>query len=150
MKPLPPVLIQVKSDLTYLEKVLSSFEKLKENSIEQKQTSIAMDTRIWLECQLALAEGFTNAVRHAHRDKSIDTPIDIEIMITQKEITIKIWDYGQPFDLIQFSTENKQMSESLGIGGRGIEIMRQIADELKYDRHNDDRNCLTIKKKIIN
>jgi serine/threonine-protein kinase RsbW len=130
---------QVKTDVTYLEEVLQQFESIKQDWVNQKD---------WLQCQLALAEGFTNAVRHAHKDKPSTTPIDIEILVTQKEINIKIWDYGQPFPLTSMAKKNSPSSDLAG-GGRGIEILQKIADELSYDHHEDDRNCLLIKKNLL-
>ena len=50
--------IQVPSDLKALDQVLFQFNKIYQASIPQKD---------WLQCQLALVEGFTNAVRHAHQ-----------------------------------------------------------------------------------
>ena len=130
---------QVKTDVGDLEEVLRQFEAIKQDWVNHKD---------WLQCQLALAEGFTNAVRHAHKDKPSDTPIDIEISVTQKEINIRIWDYGQPFPLTSIPQKNPPSSDLAG-GGRGIEILQKIADELSYDHHEDDRNCLLIKKILL-
>lgn len=136
------ILFSVKSDLAHLGEVLSKFETIKKKDwIENKD---------WLECQLALAEGFTNAVRHAHFDKSSDTLIKIEFFWNTEEILLKIWDYGKPFDL-DINAVNKAQNlarEELGIGGRGIEIMLKVADELRYEHFSDHRNCLVIRKKI--
>ncbi len=141
MKTSHQISFQVKSDLVYLEEVLSRFEGLKKNWITSK---------IWLQCQLALAEGFTNAVRHAHCDQPVDTPIEIEIFLNDQEILIKIWDNGEPFLLETAHQEKKEeKKDNLATGGRGINIMQKIADELRYDRLDDDRNCLIIRKKII-
>lgn len=130
---------QVKTDVSNLKEVLRQFEAVKQDWVNQKD---------WLQCQLALAEGFTNAVRHAHKDKPSDTPIDIEISVTQEEINIRIWDYGQPFQLTSISKKISPSSDLAG-GGRGIEILEKIADELSYDHHEDDRNCLLIKKNLL-
>lgn len=136
MKVSQEISFQVKTDLVYLEEVLHRFEAMRQSWINQKD---------WLQCQLALAEGFTNAVRHAHKNISSETPIDIEIKVTPKEIKIKIWDYGQPFQLKSVSKRVYSMEE-LASGGRGIEILQKIADELNYDHLPDNRNCLVIKK----
>lgn len=138
MKISQEVFFQVKTDLVYLEEVLHRFEAMKQDWINQKD---------WLECQLALAEGFTNAVRHAHKNISSETPIDIEIKVTSEEIKIKIWDYGKPFELKSVS-KSLSVSGELASGGRGIDILQKIADELKYDHLPDNRNCLLIKKNL--
>lgn len=130
---------QVKSDVIYLREVLKQFEAIKQDWVNQKD---------WLQCQLALAEGFTNAVRHAHKNKPSDTPIDIEIYVSETEINIRIWDYGQPFQLTSIAKKIPSSSDLAG-GGRGIEILQKIADELSYDHYEDDRNCLSIKKNLL-
>ena len=137
------VFFQVNSDLNDLELVLSKFETVKQSWVPSK---------CWLECQLALAEAFTNTVRHAHQHKPIDTPIDIEICIQAQAITIKIWDYGEPFDLDNAIDLKKSIPENpleLSVGGRGLMIMDRVADTLTYDRLDDDRNCLNFYKKFV-
>ncbi len=129
----------VDSDLNCLETVLAQYETLKSDGINHED---------WLECQLALAEGFTNAVRHAHKHLPPETAIEIQITITPVYLEIKIWDYGQSFNLISFKKLTSN-SEELSIGGRGVEIINKVADELRYDRHFDNRNCLTIKKSLV-
>lgn len=129
---------QVKSDLIYLKEVLRQFESIRQKWVTQKD---------WLLCQLALAEAFTNAVRHAHKNKPSETPIDIEIKVTEEEINIKMWDYGQPFELTSVLKPTSSR-RNLASGGRGIEILLKIADELKYNRLPDNRNCLLIKKNL--
>lgn len=131
---------QVESKLTHLEEVLSNFESLKRQWIPSK---------VWLQCQLALAEGFTNAVRHAHWDKPSDTPIKIQIDLSSEEIIIRIWDYGKYFQLDDICLYEDENSQRDAIGGRGIRIMQQIANELSYERLPDSRNCLVIKKNIF-
>lgn len=126
----------VASDLLCLGEVLAKYEQVKPESVNQ---------RLWLECQLALAEGFTNAVRHAHKNMPSDTTVEIEIMINSCWLEIKIWDHGNPFNLISFQESLSQLDD-LKTGGRGIEILGKVADELKYERYPDDRNCLLIKK----
>ncbi len=132
------VFFEVRSDLNCLEEVLSQFDKMRQNWIDQRD---------WLECQLALAEGFTNAVKHAHKDKPIDTPIEIEIDLNQEEITISIWDCGSPFDLKSIKI-TQQEEEEWKESGRGIEILKKIADDLSYDRLPDSRNRLKIRKRL--
>jgi serine/threonine-protein kinase RsbW len=45
-----------------------------------------------------VVEGFTNAVRHAHKNLPIETPIELEITVFNERVEIKIWDGGKPFD----------------------------------------------------
>jgi serine/threonine-protein kinase RsbW len=98
----------------------------------------------WSCCQIVLAEGFTNAVRHAHRDLSAEHLIEIHLTLFSHEIEIKIWDEGKPFDLLRYSQNLLRSPNSFELGGRGIFLMRTIATHLSYERGTDQRNCLFI------
>jgi cellulose synthase (UDP-forming) len=129
--------LQVNSDLSALPQVLSWFEQLQQPSIP---------TSIWLACQTALAEGFDNAVRHAHKALPPETPIDIEVKIFTQSLEIQIWDNGPAFD---FESHLQQLPEEIDVmaeSGRGVNLMQQIADCLSYTRTPDNRNCLLIVK----
>jgi serine/threonine-protein kinase RsbW len=45
-----------------------------------------------------VSEAFTKAVRHAHKNLPIESPIDLEITVFNDRLEIKIWDRGEPFD----------------------------------------------------
>jgi serine/threonine-protein kinase RsbW len=84
--------LQINTGRSALDPVLSWFAQLYEQRIP---------TSVWIRCQLALAEGFTNAVRHAHQGKQPDLPVDIEVTVCTESVEIKIWDSGATFDLEQ-------------------------------------------------
>lgn len=128
---------QFPTDLNVLDDVLMWFDQLNEPPIPRK---------IWLKCQLALAEGFTNAVRHAHKGLSTEVPIEIEVTLYQESLEVRIIDQGPPFNLEQrLKTMPETVSEKAS-GGRGIAILHKIADFLSYTRTSDHRNCLLIVK----
>jgi serine/threonine-protein kinase RsbW len=101
---------------------------------------------VWIRCQLALAEGFTNAVRHAHKGKPPDLPIEIEVTVFAEALQIKIWDCGDPFDLEQKIKDMSEQADIYAPGGRGLKLMKDISDSLTYSRTPDRRNCLSIFK----
>ena len=82
--------LQVKTELEALKEVLQWFEGLVFPLVPQKMG--------W-QCEVALVEAFTNAVRHAHRNLPENTPIDLEIELLPNFLEMRIWDRGQPFDL---------------------------------------------------
>lgn len=129
--------IEVKSDLKAVDLVLLQFNKIYNNTILQQD---------WLQCQLALVEGFTNAVRHAHKNLPPQTPIQIVIDVSLKKIVIRIWDYGEPFDLENFIELVSQKDHNWRGSGRGIAIMKKVADTLSYERVSEKQNCLTMVK----
>ncbi len=139
MKVLRNIKIEVSSDLNALNLVLLQF-----NQIYQDQIPF----RDWLQCRLALAEGFTNAVRHAHKNLSPNIPIKIEVILKKTAMEIRIWDYGAAFDLHEFIAETSRQNQDWLKSGRGIPILNKICDRLEYYRTEDQQNCLVIVKKF--
>ena len=129
--------IEVTSDLKAIDLVLFQYNQIYHNTIPQQD---------WLQCQLALVEGFTNAVRHAHKNLPQETPITIAISLDRQKMIVRIWDYGQPFDLKNFIRTVSQKNRNWEGSGRGIAIMHKIADSLSYKRVSDRQNCLKIVK----
>lgn len=82
--------LQVKTDLKAVAKILCWIDQLEHLPIPES---------VFHSYKLATIEGFTNAVRHAHKDLPVETPIDLEITVFHNRIEIKIWDFGKPFDL---------------------------------------------------
>jgi serine/threonine-protein kinase RsbW len=97
-----------------------------------------------IQCQTILAEGFTNAVRHAHCHLSSDTPIELEVELLADQIEICIWDQGPEFDLTQ-RLANLEKAGQDAIGGRGIQLITRLADSFTYQRI-EQRNCLHVVK----
>jgi serine/threonine-protein kinase RsbW len=91
---------------------------------------------------LALTEGFTNAVRHAHAEMPSDTAICIDLALTKDHVEIRIWDQGGPFDPEQLP--EPKPGELLEKGGYGWFLLRRLADRVTYQRFQDGRNCLSI------
>lgn len=86
-------------------------------------------------------------MRHAHASKTPETPIDLEIAIRHPTIELKIWDCGSGFNLDQ-SLVNPQVMEQTAEGGRGLKIIKRIADIVSYTRIGQ-RNCLLIVKQYV-
>lgn len=125
------------TDLDELKKVLHWFDTFQGPPIPQT---------VWLQCQLALIEGFTNAVRHAHADLPQATPISIEVIVTDEYIEIRIWDQGPGFDLDALLSQKLKRVNLSEPGGRGLVIIYKVADELGYHAAGKHRNCLYIRK----
>jgi serine/threonine-protein kinase RsbW len=133
--------LRVDTTLDALGEVLTWFESFRNAGIPDP---------IWLECQLVLAEGFTNAVRHAHRALPASTPIDIELTLTPQGLELRIWDQGQEFDLEGFAQNlaAKPLPDAESEGGRGILLMKALSTHLSYTRQADGRNCLLISRRF--
>lgn len=90
-QPLHKINIELNSDLKAVSQILSWIEQLEKLPIPEA---------VLQQCKLAAVEGFTNAVRHAHKHLPLETPIELEIIVFNNErLEVRIWDWGEPFDL---------------------------------------------------
>ncbi|WP_299402075.1 anti-sigma regulatory factor [Acaryochloris sp. IP29b_bin.148] len=129
--------LSVDTDLNNLAQVLDWFHQSHPTLIPERE---------WIECQIALAEGFTNAVRHAHQSLPTHTPIQLELGIELDHIEIRIWDQGPTFDLCQYLRHHPTFPGQDADSGRGLLLINRIADHLQYRRVNNRCNCLSIIK----
>ncbi len=128
--------IHVSTDLQELPRILEWFQSLSQDSVTAQD---------WMQCQIAIAEGFTNAVRHAHQTMPTETPIEIDIDFYTEHIEMRIWDWGPPFDLMEMLEGKVPIDDESG-SGRGLMLLQKIANELKYERVDEQRNCLLLIK----
>jgi len=81
--------LQLTTDINSITQVLSWLEQL---------DALPIPEAVLHQCKLVVIEGFTNAVRHAHKNLPRETPIELEITVFSERLEIKIWDGGKPFD----------------------------------------------------
>ncbi|NJL44586.1 MAG: ATP-binding protein [Leptolyngbyaceae cyanobacterium SM2_3_12] len=132
--------IQILTDPTDLKSVLIWFDQFQASPIPHK---------VWMQCQLALIEGFTNALRHAHAGLPRATPIQIEVTVSDHTIDIRIWDQGPGFDLRTILKSKLTESSRESEGGRGLKIMYLVADQLTYETIPNQGNCLHLQKSFV-
>ncbi len=129
--------LKVDSNPKSLQQVISWFEGLRKPYIPRK---------IWLECQTMLGEAFDNVLVHAHKKLPPETPIDIEVVILNRLIILKIWDLGSGFNIEEQKTKISQGVEQYAENGRGIEILQNTADYIDYINLSEKGNYLLIVK----
>ena len=97
--------------------------------------------------ELALEEAVVNIIRHGYRGKL--GKIEIGVKWSQERVEIVIRDWASPFDLLTHSPKiNNQASlEEQETGGLGISLIKQIVDEVVYQRENNT-NLLTLVKRL--
>lgn len=95
---------------------------------------------------VVLTEAMANAIKHANEGEP-DTFVKICISISDKELSVKVYDSGQGFDLndIPFPVLD---SEYLNDTGRGIFIIRSLMDSVVY-RKVVGGNVLEMRKVLI-
>ncbi len=100
---------------------------------------------------LALEEAVSNVMLYAYPDRT-DGKVFVEYLEVPTEqgrqMIFTISDSGIPFDPTQKSEADITLSaEERAIGGLGIHLVRQLMDQIIYERI-DDKNILTLIKKL--
>jgi serine/threonine-protein kinase RsbW len=93
---------------------------------------------------LVLTEAMVNAIKHAG-PKEPEKQVRIVISIHVDDLTIRVYDDGQGFDINAIPPPN---FEDLEDRGRGIFLIRSLMDSVCY-RKNCKENILEMKKKLV-
>ena len=94
------------------------------------------------ELNLVLTEAMANAIQHANVGDP-NKEVHIEISISAGRLTIRVYDFGQGFDICQFAQPGHPLDEH----GRGIYLIHTIMDEVAYQQ-TDDGHVLEMNKNL--
>ena len=115
---------------------------LLKRTIHECGLCIGMDKRVLKKLEVAAEEAVVNI-----RLYSQATEIALEVISRQSEISVQLTDDGVPFDPTTCVNDPAKQVDERQIGGLGISLIRQIADDLRYQRIGNT-NQLTIIKNI--
>lgn len=133
------VLIELKNDLSELERLSLALEKFGEEH--------NLPLKIIMDVNLALDEIFTNIVSYGFEDQDKHL-IFICLAIKEKELNITVEDNGIPFNPLEIPEPDLDLPlEERKIGGLGLHFVRKMIGELRYER-KAGRNVLFLKKKF--
>lgn len=93
------------------------------------------------ELELALTEAVNNVVEHSHPDNHPGELRVRIITVPPEYVQLEVSDRGQPFEFPNGDVPPHSPS------GRGVGIMRRVADDLHY-RRQANRNTVTMRKNI--
>lgn len=96
------------------------------------------------QINLVLTEAMTNAIKYGCSDVSKET-VHIVISIVENELFIRIFDYGQGFDINEIQTPDFNLLEDRG---RGIFLIRTLMDSVTYVRTSSG-NVLEMIKQLV-
>ncbi len=100
------------------------------------------------ECErleLCVVEALTNVIQHAYQGEA-GHPVTLFIRITGEELEMRVHDEGLPMhDGLLERPEPDEVTavEALVESGRGLFLMRRIADRIDY-RHGPEGNTLVL------
>lgn len=90
---------------------------------------------------LVLTEALANAICHAN-DCDPDKEVRVSISASDQDLIIRVFDQGQGFDIRALA---KLKAKSSDEGGRGIQLILKLMDQVDYLREGDS-NVLQMKK----
>lgn len=137
--------LAVSSDLGELDTVLSWFER-------QQHPDVPSD--LWMQAQLALVEGFTNAVRHAQAHLVAPPQVHLSLQRSSEAFCIEIIDHGEPFDFeaalarvdaeITASGQNPLAREAHWGLVMFLKLQKEYGWTISHCRRDDGTNALSL------
>lgn len=95
---------------------------------------------------LAIEELVTNCIKYGY-DDSKDHTIDVVLVVEEGALTIEVIDDGNPFNPLEAPSPNLSVAmEDRPIGGLGLHLLRELSDEMSYERR-DGTNRLRLTKR---
>lgn len=74
--------------------------------------------------------------------------LEVRLRVADAQLTVEVEDDGKAFDPFDRPPPDTDLPlEERAIGGLGIEIVRQLMDEARYERRGD-RNLVTLKRSL--
>ena len=103
---------------------------------------------IAMELNLVAEECFVNVVEHGFDDQARHQ-IQVALELVTDVVTITVEDEGVAFDPLSAPEfDPKTPIEQRRVGGLGIHLVRNLMDEVKYQR-TDGKNRLTMRKSLL-
>ena len=88
---------------------------------------------VW-ELRLVLEEIVTNIISYGYDDQA-DHVIKVRIINSEQDVTLTVRDDARPFNLLEHPVPDLEIPlEDRPVGGLGIHMVRQIMDEVDYQR----------------
>ena len=107
-----------------------------------------LDVGLTMSLNLALEEAVSNVIMYAY-PKGSDGLVELEAIIRKGSMEFILSDNGTPFDPTAAPEADITLDvEDRPIGGLGIFLVRNIMDEVKYNRSDDGKNILSMTKKL--
>lgn len=99
---------------------------------------------------LCLDEVLTNIISYSLKDQPQNTPIEMDLTITNQQIIATMQEPGKPFNPFTDSPHHADIQSNVKerpIGGLGIYFLEQYMDKVEYKRKNN-HNIITLYKNI--
>jgi len=130
--------LKIRNDISELNRVVAFLDELEEKW--------KFPAHLKSSINLVLEEALTNIIFYAF-DKNTENEITIELETEGNQLEIILTDSGKPYDPTQQKEPDINLSaEDRPIGGLGIFLIKQMMDQVSYQRI-DNTNQLSMVKK---
>ena len=106
---------------------------LVENFIDEISVALSIVSDLYGNLLISTIEAVTNAIVHGN-DNNPDKVVRINVESNEKKITVTVSDEGEGFDVsvVPDPTKPNYIEQP---NGRGIFLMRNLADKVKFDKN---------------
>lgn len=122
---------------------LSLIGKIGEEIGKELDTYEGDNAMLAYHLNLVLTEAMVNAIKHANAGDCSKT-VRVTIHIEQDELSMKVYDQGQGFDLNAVAVPDLDHPSE---GGRGVFFIKTLMDSVCY-RRIEDGNVLEMRKRL--
>ena len=111
-------------------------------------SELSIDDATYRSINLALEEAVVNVINYAYA-KGKRGHVEISSRVEGNRLLLTIKDSGAPFDPTQAAEADTTTDlRRRAIGGLGIYLVRNLMDDMKYERTDDGYNVLTLVKRF--
>jgi serine/threonine-protein kinase RsbW len=97
---------------------------------------------------MSVIEAGTNAIQHGHR-RDASKPVDTTFTVFEDRLEISVHDLGPGFNLEDVNGNVTSPEHILDLRGRGIFIMRQCMDSVRFEFSASGTLCLLTKRRPV-
>jgi sigma-B regulation protein RsbU (phosphoserine phosphatase) len=116
--------------------------------VDEVCESAGLDMSLTMSLNLAIEEAVVNVMSYAYPEGSVGELV-IGAECDGTNLSFVITDWGTPFDPTAKEDADTTLSaEERPIGGLGIHLIREIMDEIRYERV-DGKNVLKLRKSLV-
>ncbi len=112
--------------------------------IEETARQYELDEETAIALTIAVIEAGTNAIQHGNVFAA-DKTVTFEFRVSAWEVAVKVDDHGTGFDPSKVE-DPTDPSKLLDPHGRGLYLMRQLMDEVKFETRRDHGTTVHLKK----
>jgi anti-sigma regulatory factor (Ser/Thr protein kinase) len=96
---------------------------------------------------LVVEELVSNTIKYGYEDAGAPHCAHVGVLYEDGLLTIEVRDAGRPFDPLEADAPDFSLpAEERPIGGLGIHLVRQMTDELRYERRGHENVVVATKR----